>query len=148
MPGQSPPGASSSAELDPDIKVFSAAYGSEDDLGAMVLSAEPVQFIPRPAPLLGVTGAYGVLILGDSMSPAYEAGDLALVNPSLPPRPRNFCIFQGTRADGTPLALVKRLVRENSTNWSVQQYEPAKTFALPKPSWGRPHVIVGKYGRV
>jgi len=134
--------------LDPNVAVYASAQGGEDGLGAMVLSSEPVAFILRPPPLNGIAGAYAVYISGFSMSPAYEDGDLALVNPSLPPRPNNFCIFQGARPDGSPLALVKRLVRETSNGWQVRQYEPAKTFTLQRPTWGRPHVIVGKYERV
>jgi len=50
--------------------------------GAMLLSNEPVSWIPRDPRLEGIQEAYGCFVSGDSMEPAYERGNLLLVNPS------------------------------------------------------------------
>lgn len=131
-----------------DLMVHSSAKGGTDDLSAMVISSEPVAYVERPAPLLGVVDGYAVYISGDSMSPAYESGDLAFVNPSLPPRPSNYCVFQGAHEDGVHRALLKRLVRETSTTWQVKQYEPPMTFSLQKSHWPQAHVVIGKFERI
>jgi hypothetical protein len=43
---------------------------------------------------------YGIIVTGDSMSPAFESGSTALVNPNLPPRAEDRCIFRSLDNDG------------------------------------------------
>lgn len=131
-----------------DLSVHASAKGGSDDMTSMVISSEPVAFMERPAPLAGVRDGYAVYISGTSMSPAYDDGDLALVNPSLPPRPNNYCVFQGAHEDGVHRALLKRLVKETSTAWQVKQFQPPLTFNLQKSHWPQAHVVIGKFERL
>src|SRR5206468_3436341 len=64
----------------PPLQVFASAQGGNE--GAMLLSNEPVSWIPRDPRLEGIQDAYGCFVSGDSMEPAYERGNLLLVNPS------------------------------------------------------------------
>ena len=64
----------------PPLQVFASAQGGSE--GAMLLSNEPVSWIPRDPRLEGIQDAYGCFVSGDSMEPAYERGNLLLVNPS------------------------------------------------------------------
>jgi len=127
-----------------DLPVFGVAQGGK---GAMVLTSEPVDWISRPVSLSRVRDGYGIIITGDSMSPAVEAGSTSLVNPNLPPRPNDICVFRGIAADATVLVCIKRLVRESADLWHVMQHNPKKTFTLKKSDWQTCHVTVANFYR-
>ena len=127
------------------MQVFSSAQGGTE--GAMVLSNEPVAWIPRDARLDGVGDAYGCFVSGDSMEPAYERGNLLLVNPTANVGPGDDCLFLREAPDGTRYVLIKRLVKASAHSWTVKQYNPPKTYALPRKEWQKAHLVIGKYNR-
>jgi phage repressor protein C with HTH and peptisase S24 domain len=129
----------------PPLQVFASAQGGNE--GAMILSNEPVSWIPRDPRLEGVADAYGCFVSGDSMEPAYERGNLLLVHPSADISPGDDCVFLRETADGTRYVLIKRLVRRNEASWTVKQYNPAKTYTLPRREWQKAHLVIGKYNR-
>lgn len=130
----------------PPLQVFSSAQGGAE--GAMALSNEPVAWIPRDARLEGVPDAYGCFVSGDSMEPAYERGNILLVNPSAPVGPGDDVVFmRADSKDNTRYVLIKRLVKTSSTTWTVRQYNPAKTFALSRREWSKAHLVIGKYNK-
>src|SRR5258708_35347638 len=61
----------------PPLQVFSSAQGGTE--GAMILSSEPVAWIPRDTRLEGIAEAYGCFGSGDSLEPAHARGNLLLV---------------------------------------------------------------------
>lgn len=132
---------STSAEL----PVYSSAEGGA--AGAMVLSTDPIDYVKRPEPLFNVRAAFACYVIGDSMSPAYETGDMILVHPSKPVRGGDDCLFARPHHDGGMDALVKRLVRQTADHWRVKQYNPAKDFDLKRADWQQAMLIVGKYAR-
>ena len=127
------------------LQVFSSAQGGAE--GAMVLSSDPVAWIPRDARLEGIQEAYGCFVSGDSMEPAYERGNLLLVNPTVSVGPGDDCLFVRETADGTRYVLIKRLVRMSEQSWTVRQYNPLKTYALSRREWQKAHLVIGKYNR-
>ena len=126
-----------------DLPVYGAAQGFVG--GAMLISSDPIQYVSRPEPLLTVRAGYGVFVVGESMSPAYEQGDIALVHPSLPPRRDVDVILTRHDVDGTRHVLVKRLIGWTDDAWRVRQYNPASEFELPRAEWAEIQTIVGKY---
>ena len=139
--------AASSAPPGPrqQLQVFASAQGGSE--GAMTLSSEPVSWLPRDARLEGVPDAYGCFVSGESMEPAYERGNILLVNPSARPQPGDDVVFMREDKDGTRYVLIKRLVKVNAASWTVKQYNPAKTFALSRKEWSKAHLVIGKYNR-
>jgi len=129
----------------PPLQVFASAQGGSE--GAMLLSNDPVSWIPRDPRLEGIQEAYGCFVSGDSMEPAYERGNLLLVNPSSEVSPGDDCIFLRETADGSRYVLIKRLVRRNDASWTVKQYNPAKTYTLSRREWQKAHLVIGKYNR-
>jgi phage repressor protein C with HTH and peptisase S24 domain len=127
------------------LQVFSSAQGGSE--GSMALSSEPVAWIPRDSRLEGVSDAYGCFVSGDSMEPAYEKGNLLLVNASAPVGPGDDVVFMREDKDGTRYVLVKRLVKVNTGSWTVKQYNPAKTFTLQRKEWTKAHLVIGKYNK-
>jgi phage repressor protein C with HTH and peptisase S24 domain len=126
-----------------DFPIYGAAEGG--DSGAMSLSSEPIQRIARPDPLITVNSAFGVYVVGESMSPAYEQGDIALVHPSLPHRRGADVVLRRTEADGTQHALIKHLIGWSETHWKLRQYNPPKEFELPRAEWSQAQAVVGRY---
>lgn len=135
---------------DVDLPIFAAARGGlvED---SMLLTSEPIDHVKRPSPLATVRGAYGVYVIGDSMSPVYEQGDLVLVNPHLPARPGDDVILCSSDGDGSHYAIVKRLIKSTPDEWLLRQFNPpagqSNEFALYKDEWPISHLVVGSYKR-
>jgi transcriptional regulator with XRE-family HTH domain len=124
-----------------DFPLFGSTHSGR---GAMVLSSEPVDWTVRPSTLVKVRDGYGLIYINDDMSPKYESGYTLMVNPHVPPRLRDGCIFRRPPAsDGSISFCVKEFVRETHDLWYVKQYSPNKSFALKKSEWPICHVIVG-----
>jgi phage repressor protein C with HTH and peptisase S24 domain len=127
-----------------DLPVFGTKQGGR---GALIVSNQAVDWVVRPAPLLRVAEGYGMIMTGDSMSPAVKSGWTVLVNPHLPPRPGDVCVFRSHQDDGTVLAIVKELVRYNDVTWHVHQHNPKRDIVLKRSEWKDCHVTVGNYSR-
>ena len=80
------------------LPVFASAQGGDD--GSVIIGNEPIDWITRPEPLLTVADAYAVYITGDSMAPAFDHGDTALVHPHLPVGRGDDVIFQTDNRPG------------------------------------------------
>jgi phage repressor protein C with HTH and peptisase S24 domain len=138
-----PPMAPSASR--PDLAVYASAAGGPE--GAWVLSGDAIAWIHRDQRLVGVRDAFACYVVGESMFPAYEHGNLLLVNPAVPPNAGDDCLLIQEASDGARYALIKRLVRFNSTSWTVKQWNPDKTFSLPRKEWQRALLVIGKYNR-
>lgn len=129
-----------------DLKVFAAVEGGP---GEMVVSTDPIELVPRPWYLKSVKDGYAVLIVGESMIPAYEPGDMAIVNPRLPAvRGKDVILVRGEE-HGQFIAMIKRLVSWTPTHWHVLQHNPPKgakaEFTLTRKDWPKALRVVGKY---
>lgn len=129
----------------PPLRVYGSTESGPD--GAFALSRDPVAWIARDARLVGVVDAFAVYVQGTSMMHAYEPGNLLLVNPGAQPVAGDDVLLVREDRDGTMHALVKRLVRYNATTWTVKQFNPEKTYGLPRSDWQRAHLVIGKYNR-
>lgn len=132
-------------EQSEQLDVYASVEGGS---GAIVWSNEPMVKIPRPRPLIGVRDAYGVLVVGESMTPLIRPGFTVWVNPHLPPRPSDLCIFRHDE-DGDFRATLKEYCGQTQDTWMVRRYRPQeRRFTLKKAEWPVCHVIVGTdYGR-
>lgn len=85
------------------------------------------------------------------MAPEFRSGDIALVNPHLPPRAGDTCVFRGERPDHTILSCIKFLRRQTADSWHVTEWNSdegkKRDFTLKKSEWQTCHVTVGKYSR-
>lgn len=130
-----------------DFPVHTSAEGGP---GEIVVSSDPVAWVVRPTPLVGVTRSYGIIIVGESMVPEFRPGDTALINPHLPPERGATFVFYRER-DGEVRATIKHLVRWTEAVWHLQQWNPPKgqkaDFTLPRAEWNKAHRVVGKYSK-
>lgn len=129
---------------DKSFPVYAAAMGGD---GHQIVTFEAIDYVKRPAILESVKDAYGVYIVGESMVPAFEPGDMALVHPHLPPaRDKNVVLYHVPPLGSNEAeAIVKRLVRYNDQDWFLKQYNPEHEFTETRADWPYCHRIVGKY---
>jgi phage repressor protein C with HTH and peptisase S24 domain len=125
-----------------DLPVFAAVEGGP---GELVVSTDPIELVPRPWYLGEVRNGYAVYVTGESMVPVYEPGDMLIINPRLPYMRGKDHIFTTLTEDGQFRATVKRLVSVTEKEWKVQQFNPPRTFGLPRSVWVEARRIVGKY---
>ena len=125
-----------------DLPVYAAAMGGD---GHQVITFDAIDWVKRPSVLDSVKGGYAVYIVGDSMIPAFRPGDMALINPHLPPqRDTDVVLFHVPPHDEAE-CIIKRLVGFNDRDWKLEQYNPHKEFPEPRASWPVCHRVVGKY---
>lgn len=128
-----------------DFPIHAAVEGGP---GEIIRSAEAVDWYPRPAQVAHVKEAYGLFVVGESMAPEFEPGDIALVNPILPPLAGKPCIFY-TELHGEARATIKRFLRASGSVWHVFQHNPPRgmtqEFTLSKKEWSICHRVLGKY---
>lgn len=125
-----------------DLPVHASAQGGR---GALVVSTDPVDWTTRPASLARVKDAYGVIVSENSMAPEYEPGDIALVNPHLPPKVGRTCVFYSEGKDGAVEACIKRLRKDMPEAWHVTQFNPKRNLILKKAQWQKCHVTVANH---
>lgn len=113
------------ASLPKDVPVLGTAAGSEHGKGAFQLTTDIVDYVRRPAGLLGAADAFALYVEGESMSPKFEPGDLVFVHPHRKPRPGDYVVIEEpeTEVDG-PRGFIKRLVSISSREVRVQQFNP------------------------
>lgn len=128
--------------LERNLKVFAAAEGGP---GEMIVSHEPVDFVPRPWYVQHVKDAYAVIVVGDSMEPVFEPGDMAIVNPKAPLIREKDAIFIATTNGGDWRATIKRLVKSSEKEFVVRQFNPPKQIKLARSEWQAAYRVVGKY---
>lgn len=127
------------------MPIYAAAEGGP---GEIIITTDAIEYSAWPQPLEHIKEGYGILLTGESMVPAYRAGDTALVNPKLPPMAGEEHIFYAQDPmSGNALATIKTLRRSRPDAWEVEQFNPAREFELPRTAWSICHRVVGKYNR-
>jgi transcriptional regulator with XRE-family HTH domain len=132
---------------DRDLPVYAATPG---DSGVQVLSSDPVEYVLRPEPLARVRDGYGVIVADDSMSPEARSGDVALVNPHVPPRVGDTCVFRSTGQDGAQRSCIKHLRKVTDKDWYVTEWSSEngrRDFTLKRADWPIAHVTIGFFKR-
>lgn len=124
----------------PDIPVW-ASVAAGDGEGAMILTAEPIDYIRRSERTLSVPNPWAFHIVGDSMLERLAQGDQVVINPAMPLLPMTDCVFVHQADDGMMYGLVKRLLRANADVWRVRQLNPVKDFELPRRKWSKAYRI-------
>ena len=127
-----------------DLPVYASAEGGPS---GMIVTHDPIDWIVRPEALANVRDGFAVYVIGTSMEPRYEHGDMIVVHPSRPVQRNDDILLLSAQEDGTFAALIKRLANWNDAAWTVRQYNPAKEYDLPRREWQRAHVVLGRFNR-
>jgi transcriptional regulator with XRE-family HTH domain len=133
---------------DRDLPVYAATQGEG---GVQVLSSDPVEYVLRPEPLARVRDGYGVIVADDSMSPEARSGDVALVNPHVPPRIGDTCVFRSPPRDGASIhSSIKHLRKVTERDWLVTEWNndgERRDYSLKRSDWPVAHVTIGYFKR-
>ncbi len=130
-----------------DFPIYAAAEGGN---GHLVVSFDAIEVVKRPSILDGVKGAYGLLVYGDSMAPAYRHGDIALIHPGLREGvDEDVVLYDHAMHDehGEVEAIIKHMVTWTDLEWALEQYNPPREWRELRADWPTCHRVVGKYGR-
>lgn len=104
---------------------------------------DTTDYVRRPPGLAGANKAYSLQIVGHSMEPRYEHGDLIFVNPARLPRAGDDIVVVVQRSEHEDQeAFVKRLVRQTSDRLVCKQYNPAQELEWPLEQIVMVHRIV------
>lgn len=98
-----------------DLPIYASAEGGGT---GMTISYDPIEYVIRPAPLVGVKGAFGFYVIGDSMEPLFRPGWIVLVHPVRPPQ------------KGDPVLVTLRSADEMTHEALVKIYEGWKDDKL------------------
>jgi phage repressor protein C with HTH and peptisase S24 domain len=112
-------------------------YAPGDGTGPRLINA-----IPRAYPVEFAEDAYGLVMFGTEMEPAIRNGEIAIVNPNLPPLWQSEVVVI---LNGKPT--IRTFVGETDTVWAVQQWNPPAKTNLKKDDHETPQLVVAKIGR-
>ena len=127
-----------------DLPVYASAEGGPS---GMVVTHDPIDWVVRPEPLQNARDAFAVYVIGSSMEPRYEQGEMILVHPSKPAQPNDDVLLLSNMEGGSFAALIKRLVGWNDKTWTVRQYNQPREYELPRSDWPRAQVVLGRFNR-
>ena len=129
-----------------DLPVYAAVEGGP---GEITVSTDPIDMVPRPWYLGSVKDGYAVLVVGESMIPAFRPGEMAIVNPRLAPLRNKDHILVKEEADGSFQATIKHLLNWTDEEWKLEQFNPPagrpRVFTLSRQAWRKALRVVGKY---
>lgn len=134
---------SSLQRMERTLPVYGAALGAEEliDGEAVELTtlnkAEIIEHRERPPILNGKRDVYGLYVQGSSMDPAFDDGDLLVVQKTTSISVGDFVVVYIRPKDHTDNGetaenvLIKRLVRRTAQYIELRQYQPDITFRIP-----------------
>jgi hypothetical protein len=116
---------------------------------ALVTTLHIAELVTRPQALLGVSDAYAIRMLLNTMAPEFEYGDLLMVHPHLPPMIGLSCLFGGiAQPDGHRIVCVARLLHITNAEWQVQEWNPprgkSKRWNLDRQEWPTCEPVVSR----
>jgi phage repressor protein C with HTH and peptisase S24 domain len=123
------------------VPVYAAAMGGE---GHVIIDFNPIEEARPPDELIRVRDSYGILIVGESMVPAYKPGDIAWVNPHKPIERETDVVLYHVPPNGEAEAIIKTLAGFTQRDWKLRQYQPPRDFTEARADWPICHRIVGK----
>ena len=106
---------------------------------------DPIEWRGRPSILEGVPDAFAMYVVNDSMEPRYRQGDLLLVHPHRPVKPGNDVLCVKISGNREHLAMIKQLVRANSKEVVLLQYNPHKEIVIPRAEVANLYRVMGAY---
>lgn len=130
-----------------EIPLYGQILGGK--LDAVPFDDEVAGSIPRPHYLQGVHGAYAAYVVGDSMEPRYNAGEVVFVNPRHPPQRGKDVAVQVQNEEGGPILLyIKTLVSAwPSKSLRLMQYNPKRVIEYPASKVKAVHRVLGREDR-
>lgn len=131
--GSRAPGLPARSQMAQDIPVLGTAAGSEE-AAFQLQSGSPIDHVRRPPGVASAVDVYAIYVVGDSMTPRFDEGELIYVSGKRPARPGDYVVVQTAEEDGEITAWCKRLVRKGGKSITLEQFNPPRTFKIPVKS--------------
>ena len=120
----SAPAVPAPASLPRDVPLRGIAVGGDD--GSFEFNGEIVDYVLRPPGIARARDVFAVYVVGDSMAPRYEEGDLVFVHPGRPPHSGCDVLVELLEEETEPgPCLIKRLVPAHAQPDSAATVQPA-----------------------
>lgn len=118
------------SDMPSDVPVKGIAVGGAD--ADFYLNGEIVDYIRRPIGIRNARDVYVIYVIGDSMSPRFEPGEIVYINPARLPVPGDYVVVQlQPESDGEPIrAFIKRLKKRGPPTLVLEQFNPEKTISI------------------
>lgn len=119
------------ATMSRDLPVMGTAAGGNN--GDFSQNGTIADYVRRPAVLDGVKNAFAIYLVGDSMSPRFEHGDLIIVHPGRPIVSGCDVLIELHAVDGeVGHCMVKTYLRKANGSYILRQYNPPRDdIAVP-----------------
>jgi len=125
-----------------DLPVYGTALGAAEMVEGEAIEqttlnrSEVVTYVRRPTILNGRTDVYGLFVVGSSMAPRFEEGEMVVAERRHPHVGDDVVVYlrplsaedDGETADAV---LVKRLVRRTAAYVELEQFNPRFVFRIP-----------------
>tara|TARA_R100000234_G_C4996463_1_gene178199 strand:+ start:758 stop:1354 length:597 start_codon:yes stop_codon:yes gene_type:complete len=105
-----------------------------------------VDHIARPSFLMGQSNAYAVFVVGSSMEPRFNAGEILYIDPDVPIRQGADVVVQ-LNHDGELTAVVKRFISTDNSGVRLKQLNPALPISFDKEVVTSIHAVQGSWLR-
>lgn len=117
------------AAMPRDVPVLGTAAGSAR--GAFQLDTAAIDYVRRPPGIGASRDIYALYVVGSSMSPRFEEGELIYVSERRPARVGDYVVVQTVAPDdGLVQAYVKRLARRTDATLLLEQFNPRAEIRL------------------
>lgn len=125
-----------------DVPVYGVAVGGTD--ADFFMNGEIVDFVRRPPGAAKTKNIYAIYIVGTSMVPKFEEGELAYVSPARTPSIGDYVVVECHPEDGGKVGrgFVKKLVRRTATKIVCEQFNPPRQVDFPVKSVKSVHRII------
>jgi phage repressor protein C with HTH and peptisase S24 domain len=120
-----------------DFPIYGSSQAGAE--GQVVDYDHAIEYRHRPPELIGVSGAWGMYVVGDSMEPRYFHGDRVHINPHKPVRAGRFVVI--VKHDNT--ALVKQFVARSDNRYKLRQLNPKRDIEIPAADVQGCYLVVG-----
>ena len=109
-----------------DIPILGTAFGSEAAADFM-FNGEVIDYIRCPPALAKAKGCFAIRVVGDSMIPRFEPGNIVVVQAGRVPSVNDYVVIELNGKDGGPgPGFIKRLIAYSSDHIVCEQFNPRK----------------------
>ncbi len=116
-------------ELSPTVPLMGQGAAGPD--GGFPFNGERVTDVPAPPALARIRTAYAIYVVGESMLPRYEPGELVFVDPTKPVIKGNYVVVQLAGEAGDVAGYIKRYLSRDNHALRLDQLNPRKKLTFP-----------------
>lgn len=109
-----------------DVPVLGTAVGGDD--AEFEMNGQIIDYVRRPPGIEHARDVFAIFVVGSSMEPRFEEGEMVYVNPRRVPRIGDYVLVElhGKDDGDVGRCLVKRLVKRSPAGLVLEQFNPPR----------------------